>query len=296
MIRTHDAGTLRAADGRPAGHPGRLGGAPPRPRRRGLHRPARRERDRPGRAPRGRRRARPARRVLRAGHRHRAGPARPGTRTPSCRPARSRSPRPTSRCCRESDPLPFPIESGAELSEEVRLKYRYLDIRRADMAAALRARSTAGLPGQRRHARARLRQRGDPVPDPVDPRGRPRLPGPGPAAARQLVRAAAVPAAVQAAADGVRAGALLPARALLPGRGLPRRPAARVHPDRHRDVLRHPRGRRGAWPRTLVARLWSEIVGYEVPRADPADDLRRRHGPVRVRQARPAVRAGAAPT
>src|SRR5579862_3204637 len=43
----------------------------------------------------------------------------------------------------QADPLPFPIEGGGELSEEVRLRYRYLDIRRAEMAAALRARSTA---------------------------------------------------------------------------------------------------------------------------------------------------------
>ncbi len=43
----------------------------------------------------------------------------------------------------ESDPLPFPIEGGGELNEEVRLRYRYLDIRRSEMAAALKARSTA---------------------------------------------------------------------------------------------------------------------------------------------------------
>jgi aspartyl-tRNA synthetase len=43
----------------------------------------------------------------------------------------------------EADPLPFPVEGGAEVNEEVRLRYRYLDIRRAEMAAALRARSSA---------------------------------------------------------------------------------------------------------------------------------------------------------
>jgi aspartyl-tRNA synthetase len=43
----------------------------------------------------------------------------------------------------ECDPLPFPIETGAEINEEVRLRYRYLDLRRADVAAALRARSAA---------------------------------------------------------------------------------------------------------------------------------------------------------
>ncbi len=119
----------------------------------------------------------------------------------------------------EADPLPFPIEggSGGELNEEVRLRYRYLDIRRAEMAAALRARSHGRLPGQRGHAVAPVRQRRDAVPDQVDPGGRAGLPGPGAAAAGQLVRAAAVAAAVQAAADDLRSGALLPARAVLPG-------------------------------------------------------------------------------
>ena len=43
----------------------------------------------------------------------------------------------------ESDPLPFPVEGAGDLNEEVRLRYRYLDIRRPEMAAALRARSDA---------------------------------------------------------------------------------------------------------------------------------------------------------
>ena len=71
------------------------------------------------------------------------------------------------------------------------------------------------------------------------------------------------PAAVQAAAHGRRDGALLPDRPLLPRRGLPRRPAAGVHPARHRDELRRPgrrhRGGRGRHPRALARALGHEI-------------------------------------
>ncbi|MEU8206375.1 aspartate--tRNA ligase [Streptosporangium sp. NPDC049046] len=43
----------------------------------------------------------------------------------------------------ESAPLPFPIEGTTGISEEARLKYRYLDIRRQQVAHAMRVRSRA---------------------------------------------------------------------------------------------------------------------------------------------------------
>ena len=93
--------------------------------------------------------------------------------------------------------------------------------------------------------------------DALDARGRARLPRAGAARPRQLLRAAAEPAAVQAAADVRRLRALLPDRPLLPRRGPARRPPARVHAARHRDELRRARGgaraRRGPVRRDLEA-------------------------------------------
>lgn len=43
----------------------------------------------------------------------------------------------------ESAPLPFPLDGVQEVSEEARLRYRYLDMRRPETAEALRVRSRA---------------------------------------------------------------------------------------------------------------------------------------------------------
>ena len=229
----------------------RLGPPPPRPRRADLHRPARPHRPRPARLqPRrgGRRlRARPtscAPRTCSAPAATVVAPLRGDGQPASCRPASSRSASPRPSC----SPTPRRRRSRSrasrgEVGEEPRLRYRYLDLRRERMrdALALRHRVTdrdARVPRRRGLPRDR-----DAGPDPLDAGGRPRLPRPQPPPAGLLLRAAAVAAALQAAADGRRLRALLPDRPLLPRRGPARRPPARVHPARHRDVVRRGRGR-----------------------------------------------------
>ena len=192
-------------------------------------------------------RARPQ--AARRGRAQRRRHGRPALRrrrsTPSCRPARSssRSPRPSCSPTPRRRPSRSRASRG-EVGEEARLRYRYLDLRREQMREAL----AAAPPGRpRRCASSSTARASSTIETPVltrsTPGGRPRLPRPQPPPAGLLLRAAAVAAALQAAADGRRLRALLPDRPLLPRRGPARRPPARVHPARHRDVLRRRRGR-----------------------------------------------------
>ncbi|MDF5794521.1 OB-fold nucleic acid binding domain-containing protein [Pseudomonas aeruginosa] len=115
----------------------------------------------------------------------------------------------------QAETPPFPLDEYSDVGEETRLRYRFIDLRRPEMAAKLklRARITSSIrryrtttasstsrprssAGRRRKARAITG-------------AEPYLPGP-------LLRPAAVATAVQATADGRRLRSLLPDRQVLP--------------------------------------------------------------------------------
>src|SRR5581483_6257662 len=89
----------------------------------------------------------------------------------------------------------------------------------------------------RLHGCERLRRRRDADPHQGDAGRRARLSGSIAYARRTVLRAAAVAAAVQAAADDVGARSLLSDRALLPRRGFARGSSAGIHAARRRDVV-----------------------------------------------------------
>ena len=276
-MRTHACGELRAAHAGEDVDPLRLGGAPPRPRRRDLHRPAR---------PRGRRAARVPPRGRARGARRRAGPARAsgcprararcalrpeGMVNPELADRRGRDRRrPTLEVLARAETPPFPIEDRIEVGEDLRLQYRYLDLRRPEMTKILRAARTRSTAIIREHMDARgFLEVETPAPHAQHARGRARLPRALAPVPGDVLRAAAVAAAAEAAADGGRAGPLLPDRAVPPRRGPARRPRLRVHAARRRDVLR----RRGGPLRADRAAV----------RADRARDRRASRSPRRSR-------------
>ena len=143
----------------------------------------------------------------------------------------------------DAETPPFQIDEDEPVGEELRLRYRYLDLRKEAMRRNLALRHDVV-----RTIREHLNERGfldveTPILTRSTPEGARDFLVPSRLSPGSLVRAAAVAPALQAAAGDGRHRALLPDRPLLPGRGLPRRPPARVHAARPRDGLRRGGGR-----------------------------------------------------
>ena len=136
-----------------------------------------------------------------------------------------------------SETPPFVIEDRTNASEELRLTHRYLDLRRPEMTANLVLRHQVVAEIRRYFDEHGLHRGGDPDPHPLDARGGARFSGAVADPQGVVLRPAAVAAALQTAAAGGGSGSLRSDRPLLPRRGSPRRPAARVHPGRRRGVV-----------------------------------------------------------
>ena len=150
-----------------------------------------------------------------------------------------------ARAAADADDAAVPGRRGRRTSTRTcACRTASLDLRREPMRDALGAAPPRSRDDARRSSTSatssRSRRRSSRAPRP-----RARATSSCPAALQPgiVLRAAAVAAAVQAAADDRRLRALLPDRPLLPRRGPARRPPARVHPARRRDVVRR-RGRR----------------------------------------------------
>ena len=185
--------------------------------------------------------------------------------------------------------LPMPVFGEQDYPEDIRLKYRFLDLRREHLHNNIMLRGARDRLDPHPHEGRRLLRIPDADPDRVVAGRRARLPGAVAPASRQVLRAAAGAAAVQAAADGGGLRPLFPDRAVLPRRGRARRPLARrVLPARPRDELRHAGGRvrRG---RAGDARRVRGIRRRQAGDAEvPAHPLCRSDLEIRHRQARPA--------
>ena len=153
------AATLRAERRRPArsalcGWVARAARARRAPR---LRRPARPHRRRPVRR---RRRRRPPQRVRACASPARCALRPEGTVNPNLPPARSRWATATVEVLSTAEPPPFPIDARADdVDETVRLRYRYLDLRRERMQRNLRVRAAVNSRHPRRPWSARASSR-----------------------------------------------------------------------------------------------------------------------------------------
>ena len=193
-----------------------------------------------------------------------------------------------------ADELPMPVAGEQEYPEDIRLRYRFLDLRRERLHRNIMLRSQVIASLAQADGRAGLHRVPDPDPDRIVARRRARLSGAQPRASRQVLRAAAGAADVQAAADGRRLRPLFPDRAVLPRRRRARRPQpGRILPARPRNELRDA-GRRvrrdGTGARRRVRGI-RQRQGRDRRRI-PAHSVSRVHAEIRLGQARSAQPAG----
>ena len=218
----------------------RLGASPPRPRRGDLHRPARPRRIGPDRLRSRSRRHVQGRRVgaqrVRAAH-HRQG-APPSCRHDQCEhhQRRDRDPVPRDRGAEHRADTAVPARRREPVRDRASDPPRNRPAPPADAEehdAALQGGD--GVPPFPRQPR--LHRHRDADADQVHAGGCTRLSGAVARSAGRILRIAAIAAVVQAVADGCGLRPLLPDHQMLPRRGSARRPPARIHPDRYRDVV-----------------------------------------------------------
>ncbi len=274
----------------PGHHRHGLGSPPPRPWRGDLRRPARPRGARAGRLRSGpradvRRCGKAAQRVRRQRHGTRASaPRRHGQSQP--RLGRDRGAR-----ARHRDPQPVahpavPARRREPLRDRASRESRAGPAPAADAeephAALSHGDGRAALP-----RRARLHRHRDADALQEHARRRARVPRPLAHPSRPVLRPAAVAAAVQADADDGGLRPLLPDREVLPRRGPARGSPARVHADRHRDLV--PRGagdpRHHGRPR---ARDVPRGARRRAPGSVPDHEVRGCDARLRLGQARPA--------
>lgn len=143
----------------------------------------------------------------------------------------------------EAETPPFAVGDDSA-NETLRLRYRYLDLRREKLQKILSMRSRLN-----RTIREYMYQNGfteveTPMLGKSTPEGARDYLVPSPRAPRQVLRAAPVAAAVQAAAHDRGDRQVFPDSALLQRRGFARQQAARIHAARRRNVVCGQRRRR----------------------------------------------------